>query len=220
MLKYIIFFIIVLIIFSVCLYHFNYTYNVNKRKSIHTNKRRSILIELYNIIINAAEATNTKPFLIYGTLLGFVRNKDLICYDYDLDFGIDKAQFSIISKYLNEHIKNFHGYKIVNKNIFGYYRNIEIIHIATRLSADIFSFSFKDNIYSRDVPKLYTKYYLKEKYVSYPKEWITPLQRIHFLDRYTYIPNITDNLLYSYYGKNFIIPDHTCNSDCSICKKI
>lgn len=219
MLNYIIFFIIVLIICSVCLYHFNYTYNVNKRKGVHTNKRRSILIELYNIIIDAAEATNTKPFLNYGTLLGFVRNKDLICYDYDLDFGIDKEKFSIISKYLNDHIKNFPGYKIMNKSIFGYYRNIEIIHITTRLSADISSFSFKDNIYSRDVPKLYTKYYLKEKYVSYPKEWIAPLHRIHFLDRYTYIPNITDNLLYSYYGKNFIIPDHTCNSDCSICKK-
>jgi hypothetical protein len=220
MLRYLIFFIIVLIIFSVCFYHFNYTNDVNKRKSVHINKRRSILIELYNIIIDAAEATNTKPFLIYGTLLGFVRNKDLICYDYDLDFGIDKSQFSTISKYLNNHIENFPEYKIANKNIFGHYNNIEIIHRNMRLSADIFSFSLKNNMYSRDIPKLYSKYYLKEKYVSYPKEWIAPLQRIYFLDRYAHIPNITDNLLYSYYGKNFIIPDHTCNSDCSICKKI
>lgn len=46
-----------------------------------------------------------------------------------------------------------------------------------------------------------------------------PLQVNKFLDRNTYIPNMPEKLLECYYGKNFIIPDHTCNSDCSICKK-
>jgi hypothetical protein len=216
---YLILFIIVLIILIFCFSHFKYIYSIHKRRNVHSNKRRKILIELYNIIIDAAEATNTKPFLIYGTLLGFVRNKDLICYDYDLDFGIENVQFSIISKYLNNYIKNFPEYQLVNKIILGY-NNIEIIHTNTTLSADISGFSIKNNMYSRDVPKLYSKYYLKEKFVEYPKEWIVPLQGIHFLNRNTYIPNIPKNLLNCYYGKNFIIPDHTCNFDCSICKKI
>lgn len=40
-------------------------------------------------------ANHIKHFVIYGTLLGCVRNKDIIPYDYDFDFGImleDKAK--------------------------------------------------------------------------------------------------------------------------------
>lgn len=217
MLKNLKFFIYFIIIYM-CYYHFNYQYTINKRKNVPIKLRRQILIQLYNFIIDAGEATNTKPFLTYGTLLGFIRNKDLICYDFDVDFGIDNSEFIIISKYLDNYIKKFSEYKIIHKNFLNY-SSIEIIHIDTRLSVDIFGFIFKNNTCWRNVPKLYSKYYLKEKYVDYPKEWIMPLQVNKFLDRNTYIPNMPEKLLECYYGKNFIIPDHTCNSDCSICKK-
>ena len=39
-------------------------------------------------IHNELEKHNIKHWLMYGTLLGCVRNKDVIPYDYDFDFGI------------------------------------------------------------------------------------------------------------------------------------
>ena len=145
-------FFIYFIIIYICYYHFNYQYTVNKRKNIPIKLRRQILIQLYNLIIDAGEATNTKPFLIYGTLLGFIRNKDLICYDFDVDFGIDNSEFFIISKYLDNYIKKFPEYKIYHKNFLNY-TSIEIIHTDTRLSVDISGFIFKNNICWRNVPK-------------------------------------------------------------------
>ena len=220
--KYLLLFFIflILIIILYCIYfHYNYENNINKRKSVDYKTRRKILINLYNIIIDAAEATNTKPFLIYGTLLGFIRNKDLICYDYDLDFGIENSQYDAILQYLVNYIKNFPEYKIEVKD-FLHYKNVEIIHIDTRLSADISGFTLENNMYSRDVFKLYSRYYLKEKCVDIPKNWIMPLRFSTFLNRNTYVPNMPKKLLSCYYGKNFITPDHSCNSDCSVCTKI
>ena len=46
---------------------------------------------------------NIKHWLMYGTLLGCVRNKDVIPYDYDFDFGI---LFSEIEKILSIDLEN------------------------------------------------------------------------------------------------------------------
>jgi hypothetical protein len=39
---------------------------------------------------------NIKHFLLYGTLLGCIRNKDIIPYDYDFDFGIIHEDYNTI----------------------------------------------------------------------------------------------------------------------------
>jgi len=211
--------IILLIIILYCFYyHINYTNDIKIRKNVPYKKRRPILIEMYNMIIDAAESTNTKPFLIYGTLLGYYRNKDLICYDYDLDFGIDSVEYKDITDYLVKNIDKYHEYKINVKNLLNY-KSVEIIHKSTRISADISGFTLKDDMYSRDVLQLYSKYYLNEDCVYMDKEWITPLKNVRFLNRDCYIPNIPENLLKCYYGNNFLIPDHDCNEDCTICIK-
>ena len=46
---------------------------------------------------------NIKHWLMYGTLLGCIRNKDVIPYDYDFDFGI---LFSDIDKILSIDLEN------------------------------------------------------------------------------------------------------------------
>jgi len=205
------------IILLLFIYHdIKYKNKINIRRSVSPEKRKSILIELYNMIIDASETTKTKPFLIYGTLLGYYRNKDLICYDYDLDFGIDSNEYKDITNYLIKNIDKYPEYKINIKH-FLHYKTIEIFHKETLVSADICSFTLKNNMYSRDIPKLYAKYYLKEDCVYMDKEWITPLKTDRFLNRDCYIPNIPENLLKCYYGNDFIVPDHICNEDCTIC---
>ena len=210
--------LIIFLIISFTLFYFNQKHNIRIRKSVNVSERKRILNQLYNIIIDASEKTNTKPFLIYGTLLGYIRNKDLICYDYDLDFGIDNKQYELLKSNLMETIKFYPEYKIIDKDYITT-KNIEIIHIKTRLSADLFSFTINDLIASRDVPMLYTLLYLKECRAEVPSKWILPLKQVSFLNRNTYIPNGSNDILRCYYGKDFIIPDHYCNSDCTKCIK-
>ncbi len=47
-----------------------------------------------------------------------------------------------------------------------------------------------------------------------------PLIKVDFLGKEIYIPNNPSKLLECYYGKKYIIPDHECNKECTICKKI
>jgi len=66
-------FLIIILIYS---YNKIYNYTVNIRRNVHINKRQKILLELYNILIESSQLSKTKPFLLYGTLLGYIRNKD------------------------------------------------------------------------------------------------------------------------------------------------
>jgi len=59
-------------------------------------------------IHNILSTHNIKHWLMYGTLLGCIRNKDIIPYDYDFDFGI---LISDINNILNINLNN-NNYKI------------------------------------------------------------------------------------------------------------
>ena len=82
-----------IIIFSIILYNVNYNYNIKIRKNVNVKKRLIILKDLYNIILDSIKDTDIKLFLTYGTLLGKIRENKIICYDYDLDFGINEKDF-------------------------------------------------------------------------------------------------------------------------------
>lgn len=202
-------------------YTLRYRRNVTKRTSVDPTLRRIILTDLYTIIMDAAEQTQTQPFIIYGTLLGFVRNKDLICYDYDLDFGIQEYQYASIREKLKQNIEDYPDYYLDISEIAGY-KSIEIIHRRTRVSADISAFSNSTpnkHTVSRSVPALYSKYYLKECKADLPIGWIYPLHEEEFLNRKVYIPNEPHKLLECYYGPNFMTPDTVCDNECKQCVK-
>jgi len=209
-----------ILLLSICYYLYDYYYilEIDLRKDVKTNIRRDNLIDLYNIITNISELSNTKPFILYGTLLGYIRNKDLICYDYDLDFGINNNDYEIFKTHLINYLKDNKDIEIEIKDFMNM-KSTKLIHKNTGISADIFTLSLNNYYYNRDVSKLYTKYYLNENCVDMPKNWIDNLQKVLFLGRYTYIPNKPHELLKCYYGTNYMTPDHTCNYDCSKCVK-
>lgn len=201
-------------------YFFDYygKLEVDIRKDVKTNIRYDILVDLYNIIINVSELSKTKPYILYGTLLGYIRNKNLICYDYDLDFGINNDDYESFKNHLINYLKNNKDIEVEVKDFMNM-KSTKLIHKKTDISADVFTLSLNNNYYNRDVAKIYTKYYLNESCVDIPKDWIDDLQKVLFLGRYTYIPNKPHELLKCYYGSNYMTPDHTCNSDCSKCIK-
>ena len=203
----------------ITIYDKAYKDEVSIRRAVDSKERRYLLIQLYTLIINAAEISNTKPFLIYGTLLGQKRNNDLICYDFDLDFGISNDEYYNFKDALFRLCKGNPNYTINDRDILGY-QEIKLVHTKSMISADISSFLINDTTVYRNVPKFYTKYYLKECKANYPIDWIYPLRLITFLNRKTWIPNNPSAILECYYGKSYMIPDHSCDIDCNVCKKI
>lgn len=202
--------------------HVRLVMDVEKRRSVEPKKRRLVLLDLLDIVTRAAGTSRTTPFLLYGTLLGQVRSDDLICYDFDLDFGIEDTSYERLKTELHRAISaRSTEYYVDIKEVMGY-RALEIIHKDTRISADITPFSEhrQSGTVSRDIPSWYSTLYLKECRAEYPKDWIYPLKKIEFLGKKTHIPNKARKLLACYYGKQFMTPDHVCNASCTQCVKV
>ncbi len=190
-----------------------------RRRAVPFTEREPIMITLIEILSIAASISNTKPFLVYGTLLGYVRNKDLICYDFDVDVGIKSDAYNSLYEAVNVVINNYPDYKIRSKS-FLQWKQFEVVHRETGINADVFEYIQEDKKYHRNVPSWYSKYFLHEKKISYPLDWIDELRQVEFKGHAMYIPNQPDKLLQTYYGPNYLIPDHKCNASCSECVKI
>lgn len=209
-------FFVTILLIAFYVYDKNYKYEITIRRNVDAKKRKEILLDLYSMIMNVSYNTHTKPFLLYGTLLGYVREKGIICYDFDLDFGIDIKEFNLFQSALSR--VNHPEYRIEHKKFLGF-SACKIIHIETGISADIFPFIKKGTMVQRNVPKLYSTQYLKECRASYPIEWIYPLKQVQFAGQNTWIPNNSISILKCYYGETFMIPDHICDKNCNVCEK-
>lgn len=191
----------------------------NKRRNVETNLKMNTLKNLYYIIQHVGQISNTQPFMLYGTLLGKVRLDNILCHDFDVDYGIMDENFESFSKALHEFLENDTDYEIRKVDTFGY-NFLHIIHKSTSLSADISTFKILPNSkIQRNVPNFYSKHILKECVAKYPVSWILPLRQVIFLGKPTFVPNNPDELLKCYYGNNYIEPDHVCDYKCENCKK-
>lgn len=211
--------LLILIFIIYYLYDRRYKASIDERLSTPSHERRQILIDLNNIIAEAALKSDTRPFIIYGTLLGYERDRDLICYDFDLDFGISEDEYDAVKGKVMEILQSRPEYRVDIKD-FLHYRSIEIIHKTTRISADISTFTMESDdgaTVSRSVPSIYSLYYLKECAANMPREWIYPLQQVDFLGNRTYIPNHPSKLLECYYGPNYMTPNKVCDRECNQC---
>lgn len=184
-----------------------------RRLAIPPKHRLAILNKLYDFVLDCAEESNTKPFLTYGTLLGKVRDNSIICYDFDLDFGIHEDEYSSLKDKLIEKCPNNLR---INVKDFLMFKSIEIVHKKTRLSADIFAYSVNDKV-CRCIPEIYSKYVSCEPHF-FSKNDFFPLKKCFFLGRECYLPNKPEKLLESWYSKNFMIPDKICDSNCLNCR--
>ena len=206
--------IILLLIFSI--FTLGQIKEIKFRRSIDVKKRISLLTEMYKEINSLLINNDIKLFLIYGTLLGKIRENKIICYDYDLDFGIKNNEYKKTKNLLLNNL-NKNKYKLKFINFFNI-KFINIIHIKSKLNIDITAFKNNSEKVWRSVPHLYSIYYMNECKGKYPIDWIYPLKKTKFLGQTTYIPNNYHQILKCYY-KDYNIPSHTCNADCSTCVK-
>lgn len=215
-LVYIILGIVIIVIIGLCIINNIYNNNKKIRRSISPNKRKDILMKLYNTVLDIASSCNVKIFLLYGTLLGKIRNNDLICYDYDIDLGILINDFNKLVYYIQKYFKNSNDYS-VNIIDFLYYKEIKVIHNKTKLNLDIDIFDNDIKNVWKSKPYLETMFILNECSSKLPINCLLPLKKTIFLGKKVYLPNKPNCFLSCAYGETYMIPNHECNSDCTIC---
>lgn len=196
-------------------------YSEKNRRAVDVNLRKKVLTEMLDIIITVSHDSNTKPFLLHGSLLGSYRNSKIICHDYDLDFGILEYDFNNFYDRIKDIITKYPEYELVLYKL-PYYKMLKLVHKKTRLNADIDIFLISDNgnTIRQYAPGFYTTKYYKNCMVNYPIDWFFPLKQGFLENRTVFVPSKPEKLLECFYGQNFETPDHKCNSDCSICKKV
>jgi len=159
----------------------------------------------------ALEENNIRAWLVYGTLLGYVREKDFISHDYDIDLGLfhnDKnlGLEKVLLKYGFKKVREFQ----IDRGRYGLEQTYElngvtvdffyIIDDGNKFIAHTFysedSYSMNQTI-ERNGGLLVTEFIFTPYY----------LERIEFKGAFFYIPKNPDLYLKEYYGEDYMIPN-------------
>ena len=166
------------------------TYDFEKRKLRRTSNCLNLPIARENLVLfkKIMDENNVSFFLLYGTLLGAVREQNFIVHDTDTDLGIfyeDKYEFI---KVIPQLIKN--GFEIIR----------------TKEPDDLVTFMRQDEYI--DVGIFSTKKLGLRNYFEYQsnlidKHFLQTLDEIQFLDLIFKIPSNADKFLVKNYGKDW-----------------
>lgn len=211
--------LLIIVIMALLIFKERQSSSESMRRSVPYAKREPIMSTLVEIISKAATESQTHPFLLYGTLLGYVRNKGFICYDFDVDMGVKSKEYGLLFEAVAKVINSYPGYRIDVRSFLGW-RQFVVVHIETGINCDVSEFIRHCGKYRRNVPSWYSKYFLNESRVSYPLDWIDNLRIADLNVQSIYIPNKPELLLKTYYGPKFLTPDHICDESCNECVKI
>jgi hypothetical protein len=195
-------------------------FEIEERLKVPRQQRHAIMNQLLKIVTEIGNSTNTKPFFIYGTLLGQQRNNDFICWDYDLDYGIELDEFDIFLDTTPLVLQKYPGYELRTQGVFDILgiKMFQIVHIDTGINADISAFEREDGgTMYRKVLKMYSANILDEPVVDFSQDVFLPLQQVKFKDQTVYIPNKPQEYLSSIYGSSWRTPNKTCT--CEFCVK-
>ena len=136
-------------------------------------------------IHNLLESNKIKHWLMYGTLLGCIRNKDIIPYDYDFDFGILIEDYEKILSLKLDNPK----YKIELTTGTLYSKKTKFKKSETK-----WRISLKVIFEEKPVGDLYIYYKCKDNYMRR----YDPKEKILFWPKSIYPSFLTDNLDYGF----------------------
>lgn len=191
----------------------------DQRRLVPLALRMTILKKLYDTVAEAASLSSTRPFLIYGTLLGYVRERSLICYDYDVDFGIDQAGIGAFTESLRTLVEPGYRLRVYNSR---FNLKVALVHAETKLAVDVFAFETSaetGHVKRARVPAFVLKHFMGESEPSYPSGVVFPLQRATFLGRQCWLPANASRMLASVYGPEYMRPDRVCDHRCESCER-
>ncbi len=164
-----------------------------KKKEYYLNKEH--IKEFFERFNDFSKKIKIRYFLIFGSLLGAIRENDILQWDYDVDIAISECDFIEVVKNL-ELLKNYNIFveKIVyfeNKpfDITLKYKNIPIDIYILHDQSDKLVYKYNDVIYHEKV-----------KILEFDKKDIFPLKTTKFLGVEVTIPNNSKKVLEIIYG--------------------
>ena len=95
--------------------YFNKRKNKNFKDEVFRNHAIQVMSEFYDYM-----STDIDIWPMFGTLLGMVRDDDLIKHDDDIDFGYLKRDEYVLTKKLDS-LHNTNGYKIIRNEFSNLY---------------------------------------------------------------------------------------------------
>jgi phosphorylcholine metabolism protein LicD len=172
----------------------------------HENAEKTLIT-----LSKALDENNIKAWLVYGTLLGYVREKDFISYDYDIDLGVfhNKKNLNlenILIKYGFKKIREFQ----IDDGIYGLEQTYELNGVTVDFFYNIDNGGeflahtfYSEETYSMNQTIERNGGLLVTEFTFTPYE----LERIKFKGGYFYIPKNPDLYLKEYYGEDYMIPN-------------
>ena len=197
-----------------------YHYTKNKRSQISQYERMNILQDYLTIVSNIAKENELHPIIYYGTLLGFIRNKSIICYDFDVDFVVLEKEYYTLYNKLKDYLKNHPRYIV--KELFNgvFKKKIQILDKITGLNCDIDMIRVKEEHFSNSFIDYHTTHILKECNTKHHINNLFPLNTGYLNGIHVYYPQNSDYILRCFYGNDYIEPNMICDINCDNCKEV
>jgi hypothetical protein len=190
-----------------------------KKPSISAAERIAIMKEMLQSIVQSVHKEDeTIPiWLQYGTLLGYIRQGDFICWDYDIDLATWLPHFKAVERALKTLRGAESKYIVFTWNI-GPLKQIVVAHVESGLHTDFAFYCKNENkqIVTRCLLPISSQKDCEEKT---PLNWYEPLSPIIFHNVGIYIPRNYHGILTCYYGDNYLTPDKVCDKNCLNCVK-
>jgi phosphorylcholine metabolism protein LicD len=174
-------------------------YLANRLTLIPSEKRVKILQDMLITIYKYSQ--NCHPWLMYGTLLGYVREKSILEYDYDNDIAVSHNEYENMKINMKKLVAENPQYRLINLDSI-ISKGMILMDIESGLSTDIDCFIIKDNyIHVAFIVDFFTA-------KNICRSNMFPLRPINFLGTSMYIPNNYFKVLEGAYGPNFMTPIH------------
>ena len=182
--------------------------------SLTNLENNRVLYDMMEVFLKYTKHITVWP--VYGTLLGFIRENKIICYDYDLDFGIYEDRWDDMKKALEKLVKDNPEYGYMRYD-FHFMKYAQLYHKKTMLGCDVSVYLVKNGKVIRNL--------LMNAY-KYNTEDVFPLGKMTVKHQYKdvyfdmAVPANPDAILKTCYGENYMTPDHKCDNNCENCIKV
>ena len=203
---------------GVWLWHRRNEADIRRRKRIPVGDRMRVLLGLLDSVLEIERAAGVPLFAIYGTLLGAIRDGRVICYDYDLDFGVLGADFARVVAAARGFVRAHPQYRLKVYDL-PFVRQAVLVHRATGLNADVSTYFPSGPHLKRAVVRLYD-YYVKGECRRLRATSVFPLGTARLNGRVVHVPRRPRHVLRCQYGDGYMTPDHTCDNGCAQCTRV
>ena len=153
------------------------------------------LEELFKVTNRFLRELDVEYWLVFGTLLGYYREGQIMRHDYDIDFGAHEGEYKKIWENRRRLPRGFSmydtGYKHPGPKLYVSYKGWE---------ADIY---FYEDMSSR--LRCYITSTVQGDLKSFPKDYVYPLTETTFMGENTLVPNQVEPYLvhmFGYIGEN------------------